>query len=275
MTSHEGHEGETCMASQLLIATFSSREEMLRAFDALTMKHTNHIKHAAVISRPNENEVVIMDDDLSPDEGAIAGSAMGAAMMGLGVLQMGAWVLPGVGPFLAVGAGALAGALIGNLTGRFAATLIDFGFDNEQIEAVAKRLGTGQPALVVEFDESVDMATVRQDLAPFGGEIVDPGSNRTVEDVLPQPNVDAKIDTGVPGSMSDIPASDRPVDPLVDVPAIPLGAAIGGAGGMGTVGPVVPLVPVVPAENDIPEGDRPDSDRDRDLGAAPMNPIIP
>ena len=63
------------MASQLLIATFSSREEMLRAFDALTMKHTNHIKHAAVISRPNENEVVIMDDDLSPDEGAIAGSA--------------------------------------------------------------------------------------------------------------------------------------------------------------------------------------------------------
>jgi hypothetical protein len=35
------------MASQLLIATFSSREEMLRAFDALTMKHTNHIKHAA------------------------------------------------------------------------------------------------------------------------------------------------------------------------------------------------------------------------------------
>ena len=85
------------MASQLLIATFSSRDEMLRAFDAVTMKHNSHILHAAVISRPNENEVVIMDDDLSPDEGAIAGSAMGAAMMGLGVLQMGAWVLPGIG----------------------------------------------------------------------------------------------------------------------------------------------------------------------------------
>jgi uncharacterized membrane protein len=187
---------------------------------------------------------------------------MGAAMMGLGVLQMGAWVLPGIGPFLAVGAGALAGALVGNLTGRFAATLIDFGFDNEQIEMVAKRLGTGQPALVVEFDESVDMGTVRQDLAPFGGEIVDPGSNRTVEDVLPEANVDAKIDAGVPGTMNDIPASDRPVDPLVDIPAIPLGAAMGAPGGMGTVGPVVPIVPVVPAENDIPDSDRPDSDRD-------------
>lgn len=267
------------MASQLLIATFSSREEMLRAFDALTMKHTNHIKHAAVISRPNENEVVIMDDDLSPDEGAIAGSAMGAAMMGLGVLQMGAWVLPGIGPFLAVGAGALAGALIGNLTGRFAATLIDFGFDNEQIELVAKRLGTGQPALVVEFDETVDMGSVRQELAPFGGEVIDPGSNRTVEDVLPQPNVDTTVGTGVPGTMRDIPESDRPTDDMVDLPVIPVGAALagaggmGGTGGMGTVGPVVPIVPVVPAENDLPEGDRPDPDRDRDI--PPMNPIIP
>jgi uncharacterized membrane protein len=267
------------MASQLLIATFSSREEMLRAFDALTMKHTNHIKHAAVISRPNENEVVIMDDDLSPDEGAIAGSAMGAAMMGLGVLQIGAWVLPGIGPFLAVGAGALAGALIGNLTGRFAATLIDFGFDNEQIEMVASRLGTGQPALVIEFDETIDMSSVRQDIAPFGGEVVDPGSKKTVEDVLPQANVDARIDAGVPGTLNDIPASDRPTDDMVDIPVIPVGAAIGGAGGMGgmggmgTVGPVVPIVPVVPVDNDIPEGDRPDSDRDRDV--PPMNPAIP
>jgi uncharacterized membrane protein len=267
------------MASQLLIATFSSREEMLRAFDALTMKHTNHIKHAAVISRPNENEVVIMDDDLSPDEGAIAGSAMGAAMMGLGVLQIGAWVLPGIGPFLAVGAGALAGALIGNLTGRFAATLIDFGFDNEQIEMVASRLGTGQPALVIEFDETIDMSSVRQDIAPFGGEVVDPGSKKTVEDVLPQANVDARIDAGVPGTLNDIPESDRPTDDMVDIPVIPVGAAIGGAGGMGgmggmgTVGPVVPIVPVVPVDNDIPEGDRPDSDRDRDV--PPMNPAIP
>jgi len=266
------------MASQLLIATFSSREEMLRAFDALTMKHTNHIKHAAVISRPNENEVVIMDDDLSPDEGAIAGSAMGAAMMGLGVLQMGAWVLPGIGPFLAVGAGALAGALIGNLTGRFAATLIDFGFDNEQIELVAKRLGTGQPALVVEFDESVDMGTVRQDLAPFGGEIVDPGSNRTVEEILPQKNVDTVVDAGVPGSLSDIPASDRPEGANVDIPVIPIGAAVGGvgglggSGGMGTVGPVVPIIPV---NNDIPKEDRADPDLDRDLDIPPMNPAIP
>jgi|GEM_PF-295181 len=262
------------MVSQLLIATFSSREEMLRAFDALTMKHTNHIKHAAVISRPNENEVVIMDDDLSPDEGAIAGSAMGAAMMGLGVLQMGAWVLPGIGPFLAVGAGALAGALIGNLTGRFAATLIDFGFDNDQIEMVAKRLGTGQPALVVEFDEAVDMSTVRQDLAPFGGEIIDPGSKHTVEDVVPQANIDTTIDMGVPVSLGEAPSGDRSRGDNIDIPVIPLGAAVGGLGGMGgmgTVGPVVPLIPVI--NDNIPDEDRPDSDRDRDI--PPMNPLIP
>lgn len=259
------------MASQLLIATFSSREEMLRAFDALTMKHTNHIKHAAVISRPNENEVVIMDDDLSPDEGAIAGSAMGAAMMGLGVLQMGAWVLPGIGPFLAVGAGALAGALIGNLTGRFAATLIDFGFDNDQIEMVAKRLGTGQPALVVEFDETIDMSSVRQDLAPFGGEIIDPGSKQTVEEVAPQANIDTTIGTG---SLGEAPAGDRSRGDNIDIPVIPLGAAVGvmgGMGGMGTVGPVIPLIPMI--NDDIPDEDHPDSDRDRDI--PPMNPLIP
>ncbi len=257
------------MASQLLIATFSSREEMLRAFDAVTMKHNSHIQHAAVISRPNDNEVVIMDDDLSPDEGAIAGSAMGAAMMGLGVLQMGAWVLPGIGPFLAVGAGALAGALIGNLTGRFAATLIDFGFDNDQIESVAKRLGTGQPALVIEFDETMDMTQLRQDIAPFGAEIIDPGAKKTVEDILPQPNVDtpASIPTR---PMSDIPATDQEeADGMVDMPAIPIIPAGAGMGLSGSA-PVVPIMPIIA---ELSEERRREMEGDADI--PPMTPAIP
>jgi len=258
------------MASQLLIATFSSRDEMLRAFDAVTMKHNSHILHAAVISRPNENEVVIMDDDLSPDEGAIAGSAMGAAMMGLGVLQMGAWVLPGIGPFLAVGAGALAGALIGNLTGRFAATMIDFGFDNEQIEAVAKRLGTGQPALVVEFDDTVDIAAVRQDIAPFGAEIVDPGANKTVEDILPQPNVDTPIGSNPTRPMNDIPVPDpETAHDIVDMPVVPIMPA---GAGMGVNG-VVPVVPVVPSVTEFTEERRRELEGDSDI--APMKPMTP
>ena len=252
--------------SQLLISTFSSREEMLHAFDAVTMKHNNHIKHAAVISRPNENEVVIMDDDLSPDEGAIAGSAMGAAMMGLGVLQMGAWVLPGIGPFLAVGAGALAGALVGNLTGRFAATMIDFGFDNEQIEAVAKRLGTGQPALVIEFDDTVDMATVRADIAPFGAEIVDPGVNRTVEDILPQPNEDVNIVDNVPGTVRDLPDTADETDGMIDVPVVPVPLAMPLNGA--TVAPVLPVVPVVTTPEEA-DARRRDLNGDSDLGTSP------
>jgi len=254
------------MVSQLLIATFSSRDEMLRAFDAVTMKHNSHILHAAVISRPNENEVIIMDDDLSPDEGAIAGSAMGAAMMGLGVLQMGAWVLPGIGPFLAVGAGALAGALIGNLTGRFAATMIDFGFDNEQIEAVAKRLGTGQPALVIEFDEAADLTVVRQDIAPFGAEIVDPGVNKTVEDILPQPNVDTPIGTHPTHPMSDIPVTDHETaESMVDVPVIPIVPAGVGMGMNGGVPVALPLPDLTPEEER----------RNRDFDIPPTNPMIP
>jgi uncharacterized membrane protein len=253
--------------SQLLIATFSSREEMLHAFDAVTMKHNNHINHAAVISRPNENEVVIMDDDLSPDEGAIAGSAMGAAMMGLGVLQMGAWVLPGIGPFLAVGAGALAGALVGNLTGRFAATMIDFGFNNEQIEAVAKRLGTGQPALVVEFDDTVDLATVRADIAPFGGEIIDPGTNRTVEDILPQPNEDVNIVDNVPETVRDLPNADPDAtDGMVDVPVVPVPLAMPLNGT--AVAPVLPVAPVVTTPENV-EAKRRDLEGDSDLGTNP------
>lgn len=260
------------MATQLLIATFSSRDEMLHAFDAVTMKYSNHINHAAVISRPSENEVVIMDDDLSPDEGAIAGSAMGAAMMGLGVLQMGAWILPGVGPFLAVGAGALAGALVGNLTGRFAATLIDFGFDNEQIEAVAKRLETGQPALVVEFDDSTDMTSVRQEIAPFGAEIIDPGSNRTVADVLPERNKDVAVDGEISVPGADVPVIDpetgSPV--LPDVPVIPVGATLP----LTAVPPMAPVMPVTPAVSPDLADDE-EREHNRDMNIPPMNPVIP
>jgi hypothetical protein len=166
----------------------------------------------------------------------------------------------------------LAGALVGNLTGRFAATLIDFGFDNEQIEAVAKRLGTGQPALVIEFDDTVDMASVRTDIAPFGAEIVDPGSNRTVEDILPQPNEDVKIDDDMP-AMNDIPSASyeeerRGKDAMVDIPVIPVGAGMGING----VAPILPVAPVV-----VPNPDATDEERERarNEGVPPMNPAIP
>jgi uncharacterized membrane protein len=96
-------------------------------------------------------------------------------MTALGLVQLGALALPGVGPIIALGAGALVGGLVGRATGRFAANLLDFGFKNDQIEALAHSLEIGHPALVLELADAKDMLKLlRDELKPYRAELVEP-----------------------------------------------------------------------------------------------------
>jgi uncharacterized membrane protein len=160
--------------SAIIVALFPSRESLTHALTHLKQTHPEWLDHAAVITSAADGEIRVLEDDLAPDEGGIAGGTMGAALMAFGMLQMGALTLPGIGPVLAVGGGALVGALIGGAAGAFTAKLLDFGFQNAQIDSLALKLGGGQPALVLELEDSRIIPAVQQALTGFEVEWMKP-----------------------------------------------------------------------------------------------------
>jgi uncharacterized membrane protein len=163
------------MAEELIVAIFPSRRVLTKALDHLVSLKDFQIQRAAIIATAASGETIILDDDISPDEGGIAGGTLGAAMTALGLVQLGALALPGVGPIIALGTGALVGGLIGRATGRFAANMLDFGFKNEQIEQLSDRLQAGHPALILQIANSnVMLPRLRDELKHFRAELVEP-----------------------------------------------------------------------------------------------------
>lgn len=163
------------MAKGVVVAVFPTRRTLIRALDHLNETQVVDIKRAAVVAKASSGETVVVDDDLSPDEGGIAGGTLGAAMGALKLVSLGALALPGVGPIIAIGAGALVGGLLGRVTGRFAANLLDFGFKHEQIDTLADQLQEGHPALVLEFvDAESALAILREELTPYRASVIEP-----------------------------------------------------------------------------------------------------
>lgn len=157
--------------SEIVVLTFPAREPVLDAVDHL--KHIEHIKikHSAVIAKALDGETVVLEDDINPNEGAIAGGTLGALLGGIGIAGLGAMLLPGVGALIAIGAGAFVGGLIGGTTGGVAARLLDLGFDNHQIDALAQKLNNGGVALVVECDgDQAAIEHLHEELKPYDAE---------------------------------------------------------------------------------------------------------
>lgn len=162
------------MSHDLIVAVFPSRGALTKALEHLTSLHELDIKRAAVLTKATTGDLVYVGDDIGPEEGGVAGGAFGAALAALGMVQLGALMLTGVGAILAIGAGALVGGLIGSATGRFAANLMDSGFEKTQIDLLTERLQTGHSALVLELANSRDMIDrMRQELAAYQAEMVE------------------------------------------------------------------------------------------------------
>lgn len=157
----------------VVMLVFPSRGTLLDATDQIRKIPYAKIKHSAVIARAEDGETVIYEDDINPNEGGIAGGTLGALMGALGIAGLGAFLLPGVGPIIAIGAGALVGGLVGGATGGISAKLIDLGINNAQLEALAHHLNAGKIALVVEVEgDSAALSQLQADLKPFDAEIV-------------------------------------------------------------------------------------------------------
>jgi uncharacterized membrane protein len=159
--------------SQMVMIVFPTRGTLLDATEKLNSLDYLNIRHSALLTKAADGEVAVFEDDIKPDEGAIAGSTLGSLMGALGIAQLGALLLPGVGPILAVGAGALVGGLIGGATGGVAAGLIDMGVKDDKLAELAKHLGADKIALVIEAEGPTDLITrLQNDLQAFQPELV-------------------------------------------------------------------------------------------------------
>jgi uncharacterized membrane protein len=153
---------------------FPSRGTLLDAVERIKSLPYVKIKHSAVIAKAEDGETVIYEDDINPNEGGIAGGTLGALMGALGVAGLGAFLLPGVGPIIAIGAGALFGGLVGGATGGISAGVFDMGIKNSTLEELASHLSAGRIAMVVELDgDSSVLVQLREDLKAFQTEFVD------------------------------------------------------------------------------------------------------
>jgi uncharacterized membrane protein len=169
------------MADELIVAVFPSRRMLTKALDHLVEVTDLQIQHAAIVAKARNGEVVVLNDELGPDEGGITGGTLGAGIAALGMVQFGALAIPGIGAIIAVGAGALVGGLLGRMTGRFAANLLESGYRKEEVETLSARLQTGHPALVLEV-KNTDQALprIREELTSYRAELVEQMSARSV-----------------------------------------------------------------------------------------------
>lgn len=165
--------------SEIVVLTFPTRDSVLDAVDHLKQIEHIKIKHSAVVAKAEGGETVVLEDDINPNEGAIAGGTLGALLGGIGVAGLGALLLPGVGALIAIGAGAFFGGLIGGTTGGVAASLLDLGFDDKQINMLARKLNSGGVALVVEFDgDAAAIERLHEDLKPYNAEYFATGKSK-------------------------------------------------------------------------------------------------
>ncbi|MCC6614811.1 MAG: hypothetical protein IT320_15125 [Anaerolineae bacterium] len=162
------------MMHDVVLAIFPSRSTLTKALDHLIHSSEIEIERAAVLTKADSGELVVVDDEIGPEEGGVAGGTFGAALAALGMVQLGALALPGVGPILAIGVGVLAGGVLGNLTGRFAANLHESGFEQAHIELLTDRLQMGHPALLLDIrDANKNIAQLRKTLASYNAEVVE------------------------------------------------------------------------------------------------------
>lgn len=162
------------MTQQMIVAIFPTRAALVQALDRIKEIDDVTLLRAAIIAKAASGETIVIDDQLTPNEGGIAGSTLGAAITAFGLAQLGALALPGVGVFVALGVGAMAGALVGGLTGRFAATLLDAGFRKDQVSAIAHSLKTNRPVLIVQLQtHELELIRLRGQLQKLGAELVE------------------------------------------------------------------------------------------------------
>lgn len=162
------------MTADLIVAVFPTRRILIKALDHIMQLEDLDFIHAAIVTRARDGEIVVIGDEISPDEGGVAGGTLGAGISLLGMVQLGALALPGVGPIIALGAGALVGSFVGGMTGRIATQFIESGLRVEQLEGLSEHLHDRNSALVLEVANAREIIDrLRHEFAAYQASFVE------------------------------------------------------------------------------------------------------
>lgn len=158
----------------IVMIDFPSQAETVQtAVDWMKALPGVHIHHTALLAKAQDGETTIYEDDISPNEGAIAGGTLGSLLATIGVAGMGALLLPGVGAVLALGASGVIGGLLGGTIGNLTSRAIDFGLKDADLERLARVLANDRIALAMQVEASEEsMTQIESHITTLGGEVV-------------------------------------------------------------------------------------------------------
>lgn len=168
---------------------FGTFDDPIAARNALESLQTCRLEldDISLVSRATEHgEAIANDSDVSAGEGAAVGAVWG------GLIGLAALLIPGVGPFIAVGAigAALTGAVAGAVVGGISAALIDFGGVTESEARHYETLVHEGKTLVAVRAHDEDANEVRNLVESFGGDV----SNANEADISAPPPAVAMYD---------------------------------------------------------------------------------
>lgn len=158
---------------ETIMIVFPTRGSLADATDKLHQITGLQTHGTALIVRAEHGEVTIYEDDITPTEGAITGGTLGGLIGALGIAGLGAFLLPGIGPIIAIGAGAVAGGLIGGATGGVTAKMVDHGINNHLLDELARQMADNETAVVMDIEGTTEqLKEVEVDIAEFNGKLV-------------------------------------------------------------------------------------------------------
>jgi uncharacterized membrane protein len=147
-----------------ILGIFDDSTTARRALEALRDSPLP-LEDVSIVSRATESGAAVASDtDVSAGEGAAVGAVWG------GLVGLAALLIPGVGPFVALGAlgAALTGAVTGAVVGGIAAALIDFGGIPEAEARHYESLVHEGKTLIAVKARDEDIAEVQRILNSFG-----------------------------------------------------------------------------------------------------------
>ncbi len=158
---------------QVAVLAFPSQTVLTKALDRMAGLDYVHIRRGAIVAKTEQGESIVLEENITPDEGGLAGGTVGAAVSALGIIPFGALALPALGSLIALGTAAVVGGFIGRLAGRFAAQRVKFGFKNEQLHQLIDQLQAGTLALVLDLRHGdTILSRLHDDLRPYHFEVI-------------------------------------------------------------------------------------------------------
>lgn len=161
------------MSSKVIVAVFPSRDLLTNALDHITNVRDVVVRRAAIVAKATSGETIILDDNMSANDGGFVGGALGGVLGALFMTQQGALDLPDLSSAVLLAMGFVLGMFIGALLGWFIFNQLDLGNKARRFASLISQLQSERPTLILEIRRDDAMhARLLQELNLFQAEVL-------------------------------------------------------------------------------------------------------